>query len=368
MPPMVSSDDFVCNLPTNVNDSELFEEMSELPISRSTCEWTDSICQHVLASTLPQRLKAYRYMSNTNADIKYEEVLKHTRGLEKILQELPAPLRFDHVSGQASCQPGRLFARMTFDIFIRRVLLNLYTPFAFAIPIDDSFKEMRVSYIQSCLVLLCYQDIFDPKFSELEMPKAEGYWDTFYKLYKHDVVQTCLGVCIEIKRLNRASSASSARVSANSGLTPVPDYADTVSSKVQPWTKASLIKTVEDTIEPMVRRVARPGSDAKDLVCLAVVLHSLRPSHSSDHRELLIKEGVTELIQACQRQLQRDGVVIPSPTLTTCSEAPDGLPNTQFDFSGLADVAQFDLEMASFPDMSFSGNTDNNNSVSWNYA
>jgi hypothetical protein len=211
---------------------------------------------------------------------------------------------------------------------------------------------MRVSYIQSCLVLLCYQDIFDPKFSELETPQAEGYWDTFYNLYKHDIVQTCLGVCVEIKRLNRASNASA---SVNSGLTPVLDYADTVSSKVQPWTKASLIKTVDDTIEPMVRRVARPGSDAKDLVCLAVVLHSLRPSHSSDHRELLIKEGVTELIRACQRQLQRAGVVLSSPTLTT-----------QLDFSGLADLAQFDLEMASFPDMSFSGNTDNNKSVSWN--
>jgi Fungal specific transcription factor domain len=366
MPPMVSSDDFVCNLPTNVDDSELFEEMTELPISRSTSEWTDSICQHVLASTLLQRLKAYRYMSNTNADIKYEEVLKYTRGLEKILQELPAPLRFDHVPDQASGQPGRLFARMTLDILIRRVLLSLYTPFAFAIPLDDSFREMRVSYIQSCLVLLCYQDIFDPKFSELETPQAEGYWDTFYNLYKHDIVQTCLGVCIEIKRLNRASNASSTSASAKSGLTPVLDHADTVSSKVQPWTKASLIKTVEDTIEPMVRRVARPGSNAKDLVCLAVVLHSLRSSHSSDHKELLIKEGVTELIRACQRQLQRAGVVLPSPTLTTYSGALGDLPNTQLDFSGLADLAQFDLEMASFPDMSFSGNTDNNKSVSWN--
>ena len=352
MPPMLSPDDFTCQIPATINDSELYADMVELPKQRPTTEWTDTICQHVLSSTLSLRLSAYRYMCSAKTEFNYEEVLKFTRRLETVLQELPVLLRPIHVSDDATNSPGRLFARMNLDLLLRRILLNLYTPFAFAISAKDVFKEARISYLRSCLVLVCYQDHYDPKFSELEAQEQQGYWDTFYKIYKHDIVQTCLGLCIEIKRLSDLPIPSSTRPNILINESRKHHENESHLDKFQTWTKTSMIKAVEDTIEAMVRRISRPGSDAKDLLCFVAVLHSVRTNQSPVEKERLIKEGVTELILSCQRQLQRHGLEIPSPAPETGSSSYDGILSNQFDFSGLFDMTDFNFAAGAFPNTS----------------
>lgn len=150
--------DFTCRAPLNVDDHELHDH-GTLPEPRPLHEWTDSLCQSFLAQSVKDRLHACRDLKRTQ-NLHYGHVLEHTRSFEKILETLPAPLRFSHQDDVASKAPARLMARMELDISIRRPLMHLYSPFAHANDARDEFSEARAGYLQSCLMLDIYQDMF----------------------------------------------------------------------------------------------------------------------------------------------------------------------------------------------------------------
>ena len=350
-PISTTSDHLEVCLPRNLDDLELSRDMIVLPPSRSQDQWTDGLCQHQLAQSLALRLSAYRYMTDATEQIRYGQVLQYSRKLEAALQDLPSPLKFDYQEDDIENNPGRLFSRMVLDLFIRRVLLNLYTPFALALPKNDVFKEARIGYIQSCLILLCYQDLFDPKFSEVDVPVQEGYWDVFYKIYRFDVLQSCLGLCLEVKRLAKGGTAVAnhherAMGSADSPASPM--------SKHTLWTKATLIKTIEDSIEPLVRRIGRPGADAKDLLYMTIALNSARTTNQENsQRQKAITEGVQELVAACQHQLQKDGITLARSDAASSVGGSDELFNIGLlDLSALpGHFSNVYYDMTSFPDI-----------------
>lgn len=316
-------ENFIVNAPANVNDIDLVQGMKTKPVARPSSEWTDSLCQYILASSLPMRLTAYRYATGGSGGINYEDTLNWTRLLERALQDLPPPLKFDFAPDHANSEPGRLFARIVLDTLIRRLLLNLYTPFALMIFPSDAFKEARTCYVQSSLIILCYQDLFDPKFCDLNVQFPEGYWDMFYRIYRYDILQTTLGLCLEIKRLTEGGTPFTRLEGvASTSLHEAPMFRN----KIAPWTKATLIKTVDDSIEPMIRRISRSGADIKDLLLITIAFYAARNANRpSDQREAAIKEGVRELIAASQRQMQKDGLLTPSLGTTPSASSSDGL-------------------------------------------
>jgi hypothetical protein len=291
--------DFTCRAPLNINDDELSDN-DTVPASRPREEWTDSLCQTVLADSISDRIHACRDLKSTRS-IQYEHVLEHTRSFEKILDNLPGPLRFSHQDNIASA-PARLMARMEMDITIRRPLMHLYSPFAHANNEHDEFSEARAGYLQSCLMLDVYQDLFDPKFSELGVQRPEGYWDFFYNSYRSELHQAVAGICLELKRI------------ASSGQLDTP-IASSSLLKTNTYNRASLIHAIKDSLEPMVRRISHLGSDLKELTYLTIVFHSIK-SAQFDFRSVI--EALEELAMACRLQLERSGIPI--------YWAQDGLP------------------------------------------
>ena len=303
MPTMVSATDFTSGIPANINDTDLTLETRQPPPPRSFSQWSDCLPQVVLAKSLRQRLNAARLLSDIDHVLDYDEILEHAKKLEKDLQELPAPLKFDFPSDDDSQRPGRLMTRVILDVHIRRAILNLYGPFAQADLAGTNFAEARTGFINSSLAILCYQDLFDPNFADLDVVPSPRYWDLFYVCCKNDMMHASLGVCLEIQRwsskakmLNSGTSATNGRLSPHT--LPSSDTVDPVFTK---WTKPSLTKTVEDNMPPLMRRLGRFGSDPKDLLCLSVVLSSVRTNQSPDRKELMMESGIRELIKAYQQ-------------------------------------------------------------------
>ena len=236
MPCMIP--EFTCRPPLNINDDEINDSMSVLPVSRSYDEWTDCLCQCFLADSVRQRLHGLRILQSSS-EARYELILEHTRALEKVLQHLPPPLRFYHQADAESSAPARLMARMELDISIRRPLMHLYSPFANANDSADGFAEARAGFLQSCFMIATYQDLFDPKYSEINVDIPSGYWDFFYNVYRHELTQSVLGQCLEIKRLKSSSMPNTAV--ANEGF---PSF------RMPNYTKASIIHSIADTLEP----------------------------------------------------------------------------------------------------------------------
>lgn len=284
--------DFTCHAPLNVNDNELHEHGSP-PEPRPLHEWTDSLCQSVLAQSVKDRLHACRDLRTTQT-LSYEHVLDHTRSFEKILESLPAPLRFSHQDNIASKGPARLMARMELDISIRRPLMQLYSPFAHANDERDEYSEARTGYLQSCLMLDIYQDLFDPKYSELDVERPDGLWDFFYNMYRSELHQAVAGICLELKRISTSSQAD----------TPISTAG---MLKVHSYSRASLIHAIRDTLEPMVRRISHLGADLKELSYLTIVFNSIK---SAQYDPRSVVEALDDLVMSCRLQLERNGIPI----------------------------------------------------------
>lgn len=318
--------DFTCKPPLNVNDDELLDH-GPMPVSRPRDEWTDGICQYVLAQSLKDRLHACRDLTSTQA-VNYNHVLEHTRAFEKILETLPAPLRFSHQDNIASKAPARLVARMELDISIRRPLMYLYSPFAHANDEQDEFSEARAGYLQSCLMLDIYQDLFDPKYSELAVDRPEGYWDFFYNLYRNELHQAVSGICLELKRIATSSQPD----------TPVPSSS---LLKVHSYSRASLIHAVKDSLEPMIRRVTHLGGDLKEISFLTIVFNSVK---TANYDQNAIIDALEELVAACRSQFQRDNVpILANPGVGPAKPLTGWTPGPANDVAW-DDLANFPLE------------------------
>ncbi len=310
MPTMVREADFTCCSPANVDDLDLSEVMTECPVSKPLDEWTDSLSQVTLARSLPQRLEAVSVVSNINLETHYGEVLEHGRKLEDFLQDLPATLKFDYMSKEVNEGPGRLLGRVLLDAYIRRALLCLYRPFALNALGEGTFSEARRACVRSSLIILSHQDAFDPDVADLDVVNSKKYWDLFHVICKNDIMQAALSVCFEIKIMSHPL------LSPTAGMIPMkasihPQDQSVLANPTErnsTWTKASLTRTIENTLNSLMRRINEFGSDLKDPLCLSIVLQSVRTKSSQEKKEALMREGATSVIKACQQYLlQGDG-------------------------------------------------------------
>lgn len=325
--------------PQNVNDEEIFDGMEDLPQSRPTREWTDGLCQYILSHSFPRRLAACRLMDGAG-HIKVDDILQHTRYLESLLQDLPPPLRFNYLGDEASKTPPRLMARMELDISIRRPLMHLYSCSALAAEAVDLRQELRAGFLQSCLMIMNYQDLFDPRFSELNVARPQGYWDFFYNCYRRELHQALLGLCLEIKKISATPQTRDV----------VPNIASPSGGSVvkgPSFAKSSLLHAVKDSLEPMIRRLARRGTSLKDIVYYNIILASLLPEQPDQAKDVVILERLQELVRECRDQLERDNVpILPADRMNTSGTGPE--PVNGMDF---AVGAKFDPYWESFPDL-----------------
>ena len=203
--------------------------------------------------------------------------------------------------------------------------MQLYCPFFYANGATDMFSEARAGFLQSCLMLTSYQDLFDPKYSDIGLERPQGYWDFFYNVYRHEMNQSFLGLCLEIQRLASLSQPN------------VPVANHTFSAFRMPkYTKSSLIHSVRDILEPMIRRSSHLGSNLKDLAYLTVVFSSV---NSNQYDANTINEALEDLAASCKSQLERDGV--PLTRVAGDSESQGWAP--RFDL---------DADWMSFPQLS----------------
>lgn len=277
--------------PLNVDDAQLFSGMTVLPLNKDSEEWTNGLCQHVLAQSFNDRVAAYNQVSSA-AISPYNTILRHTRHLEQIIHDLPTCFRMAPSADEAADTPYRLMAKMTFDFLVRRPLNACYAPYAQEMPSDDRFKQARIPWIQGCTIGICFQDLFDPLYPTIDLPEPRGLWDYFYNVYGWDLDQFMLASCLELQRLqaldNEQPDIPSPIFQGHALRAPL---------KVMGWSRESMIKSLEDTIGPMSRRLGRHGAMLEDVVKWITIIGSLRIGPTCS-RWIAIKNELQSLVAA----------------------------------------------------------------------
>lgn len=274
----------------NLDDCDFDESTTELPASRPLHEWTDSLSQITLASSLPHRMMAMSCVGNGSSEIDFAELFKHGQQLEECLRQIPSPLKMDYVPPR-DIEPGLLLNRVLLDVYTRRPLLCLYQSTVREGDGDNlAFTEIQRVCLESSLVILSFQDCFDPNVADLDVFNSNAYWDIFQILFKSDILSAALNVCGYLKSAHTPEQNRSVVPSAGSIV----------------HTKASLTRTVENALDGLTRKIGDKGNSFKDVFLLAVVLQSVRARGLARTKERGMYEGAKNALLRCRQHLLPD--------------------------------------------------------------
>ncbi|RFU32810.1 hypothetical protein B7463_g3494, partial [Scytalidium lignicola] len=288
MPVMLHEGNFTCNAPSNVDDFELFDGMTELPMSKPLEDSTDSIFQVVLVGSLVLRLQGI-----TESGSRVENVQARIHALERYLQNLPPKLRLDNAMKDDF---GQIFGIVMLNVYIRRVTAHLCRS---SISPTDLAPEVTTTGLQSSLSILSYQKYFDPESPRSDSSQCGKYWDLFHILCKSDIMQAALDVSLHAQIEGLVS-----------------------------WTRAGLLLAIDDTTASLMRRISRNGSDIKDVLRLAVISRLLKSQFMHVDSEDMMREAMHNVVAACRRATRveicngedRNNMTPPSPNTQLAME------------------------------------------------
>lgn len=290
MPCLTRDGDYSCRPPRNLNDNELFPDMTELPPSRPLDQTTDSQMQVFAAMTLPTRIRVAHMINRIDTIRDYQEVLDIGGKLDRFLEDIN--YIFPRHGSLSDAQRSKQWrSRVILDMHVRRPLISLYRPFAMAAP--EAPSQISRAYLRSCMVILKYLDELDPA-----LPHFPDVSEMYLQLLKRDIIQASISVCYFIKPAVRPSADSS--LLAQHGMRASPGPADDFPSYIPDdlilWSPSRLVSTVQKTLDLLIRHIR--GSDVKDILCVAIVLESVR---RADIRSDEITNGLFGLLDVCLR-------------------------------------------------------------------
>jgi hypothetical protein len=283
MPTAIRSSDFVSRSLRNVDDLYLKKDMAEYPADQEPQIWTDAIPQIALGINLCQRLDATNIIGgNVNLVRDVDFLLQRAIDLEASLQMLPTPIKSDTIAGRDyDKDPGKLFAKLMIDIYIRRPALAIYRIIALS-PQSTHYPEARKGAVLSSIATLSHLDALDPTVADLNTIRDRSLLNHFHILCKNDIIQAVYFLCFEIQKFSQSATNTQG---------PHDDVS---------WTKHSLTRIVENTLNSLLQRVGDFGSDLKDILPLSVVFQSTRSDAvGQEKRELMIK-GAERVLKACR--------------------------------------------------------------------
>ncbi|KAB8071004.1 fungal-specific transcription factor domain-containing protein [Aspergillus leporis] len=286
MPVMISQHD-IGPPPANLNDSDMDESTTELQPPRPLSQWTDSLTQVSLATSLPERVRAMALVRRVDQRPDFDKLVQQGRKIEECLRQIPAPLKAEQTS-MIGDSPAVLLNRVLLDVYTRRPLLCLYRSVVLGNRGDGpAFLEIHRVCLESSVAILSHQDYFDPNVADLEIFDSNAYWDLFQILCNGDVLWAALSVCGCIKHANQRIPNCNL-----SGITAQGMHS-----------KASLTRTVENTLDSLTLRIGEAGSNLKDILLLSVVLQSIRARGSAQLQEHWMSQGAKKALSACRQHL-----------------------------------------------------------------
>lgn len=285
LPSLVRDGDFTCRPPRNLDDVDLYADMEELPPTKPIDQLTDNQMQVFAAMTLGVRMKVAQLVNRADMIHDYQEILDVGKKLDRFLEDIN--YIFPRHGILTDVQRSRQWrSRVVLDMHVRRPLLALYRPFALGAP--EAPPQIARAYLRSSMVIMKYLDELDPL-----MAHYQDISDMYHLILKRDIVQAALSVCYYINSAVRSHAHSVSLSHQTPRMSPesTDDPAYTPDNPLL-WSPARLIGTVEKTLDQLVQNIS--SSDTKEVICLAVVLETVRTAEPKGDEIVHALRGVLD--------------------------------------------------------------------------
>lgn len=264
MRPSIDLKECDCDAPSNLDDSDLEEDMAEDPAPKVGV--SDGYFQAVLFRSLPVRTKVMEMVNSLKFTLTYDEALRMSDMLIRHMEEGLAA--FEHGSGMA-------FAKSLYSFTMRRYLLILHRPFYFSVLQSPKYTYSRKVCLESSLHIL--------SMLEEDVPHAHMR-DLAPSMFRHEFFYAAITVCAELQLQMEE--------------TPGGQLTDLVRSQ-----QAVMMRAVERMIQALQSRVYPNGKGGKAYIFLCLVFASVKAKLNGEDVHVAIGRASEEVISACKAML-----------------------------------------------------------------
>lgn len=295
--PSLREDDATTGPPRNLDDADLYPDMKELPPGKPFDQVTDNHVQAYAAMTFGLRKKAAALVTRMDNIRDWSEILEVATKLERHLDDIDFIFPRHRPAGDA--RKARLWrCRGLLDAHVRQPLLHLYRPFVLGVP--NVPPQILRAYLRHSASIVKSIEELDPS-----MPDYEAVADLCHVGAKGDAMQAALSMCYYIRAAMRPSmDPSLACIQQALRMSPEMDTSASHSADGVVWSTSRLIRTVEKIMEFLIQNIKR--GDTKDIICLSVVLESVRtPEPHTDEMAHGLRVVLDQCLRAANCSLER---------------------------------------------------------------
>ncbi|KND87121.1 Multidrug resistance regulator 1 [Tolypocladium ophioglossoides CBS 100239] len=299
-----------CELPSNLDDSQISESTKTLPASQPTSMFTQNSIQCALLRSLPIRLKIAETLSRFRSELPYDSARRMGAELTAALRET------SELIDSFLPTPPSAFQIQLQDLLVRRFLLILHAQFAYKASSDVNYHFSRTVCLECSLLLLSPRrnsssneprggrDSNTTPSSLDDYTNLRVYGDG---LFKNVLLAAALTVCAEILlQLHEDSSPAASSLS-----------------------RRELLQAIEDAATLTRCRILRGETSVKAHVFFACVLAKIGTSRrraSLQHKpqtDQVVADGAKRALDSCFGALEaRMGRMVTSGHITSISSRP----------------------------------------------
>lgn len=278
-PSMARKENYNVQVPSNMDDFELVEDMKALT-SHPTHVLTQASCQIALARSLPSRLEALELTQNINTDKDYSQALKLGKRIELFIDQLPACLQPS--KSQSNKDLGRTFNLTMLNTYLRGTLQRLYLPFSDYCSLISTpltvFNEAATTHHASSVYLLSNLDFFRaaPSPDDLCTTILKARLSTLY----HRLCNMAFTKAVLIIGLQIRASPSS-------------------------YNNDYLISLISSTLDHQISLLPTPDGNLRHTLLTSLILAyvSAPPTASVEEREIRMRDAADMVLAECLKQL-----------------------------------------------------------------
>ncbi|GIK06779.1 hypothetical protein Aspvir_002431 [Aspergillus viridinutans] len=290
MPPTIDLEEYDCDPPSNYDDADLIESMTEDPPPKDPGILARSSLQVLLSRTLPVRVHIAKLVNRLRFTISYDEALRLSEelmlSLNDALDLFPSDRSLSHIPGVEN--PA--FTKSYFIFLIRRHLLALHRPFCLSIMRTPKFSYSRKICLDSALDLL---SLLEPPHDVAEARPHPHLGHLTGGMFREELFHAAIMVCVElVLQADEYPRSKSMLQGQNSVLSSLNDMAESQ--------QAVMVRAVENTIDLFGGRIAPGGRGCKPYIFLSITLASAKARLKGEDSFKTMDQAGENAIRDCQ--------------------------------------------------------------------
>lgn len=262
IPPSIDTDQYDCDLPSNLDDSDLTEDLVEAPVAKERTVLTQCSFQTMFAQSFPLRVRIAKAVNSLRLTMAYDEALRLGENLIRFMNEALVPFPTPVSDGTPS------FARSFMLFLFQRSLLILHRPFSLSISLSPKYSYSRKVCLESSLEMLTQFESPLPNFQSSRTPCLGHIGGG---MFRDECFHAAITLCVELS-LQSTESASNSAPSTHGG-----SLNDIVRSQQE-----VLVRVLERTRENFGSRLTPKGNGCKAYAFLAMALASTKARLNGD--------------------------------------------------------------------------------------